>query len=119
MSKFKKGDAVRAIKGLQSGEFGIVVEPWYQPSASDWPCVIMERVDGSRFSAHHDEIELLDDPYEYAILRTLVGSPERPRIVGEFWATREETNEGLLNLSTDRVTYKLVKRKKAGPIEDA
>jgi hypothetical protein len=60
-----------------------------------------------------------EDEYEYGVLRTdLSGELGRPQIVGLCWSTREEVNESLLGISSDRVIYKIVKRLKAGRIED-
>lgn len=60
-----------------------------------------------------------EDPFEYAVQRTLVGGPGASMIVGEFWSRLDEVNVGLLNLSTERTDYTLVKRLKAGKIQTA
>jgi hypothetical protein len=67
------------------------------------------------------DVGLLLEPepeYEYAIERTIVG-PGRPTICGDWWSPRDEVNIGLLDLNTERTHYRLVKRRKAGPVEDA
>lgn len=57
--------------------------------------------------------------YEYAIQRKVLGGSEPPRIVGDWWSTRDEVNEGLLDITTEWAEYTLVRRRKAGPVENA
>lgn len=60
-----------------------------------------------------------EDPFEYAVQRTLVNGTGATMIVGEYWSTLNEVNVGLLNLSTERTDYTLVKRLKAGKVQKA
>jgi len=55
--------------------------------------------------------------YEYAIQRKVLGGSEPPSIVGDWWSTRDEVNEGLLDITTEWAEYTLVRRRKAGPVE--
>lgn len=53
--------------------------------------------------------------YEYGIQRSASGTST---IVGENWGPRGEVNMGLLKLTTGSVEYTLVRRRKAGPVEE-
>lgn len=124
MSKFNKGDKVRVVKGLGEGQSGVVTDPCWQISQSDWPCVEFLKEDGTFSYADEDNMELTDDPYEYAMQLTFGDTPRRI----ENWTTKEIAEEKLKwhgdgsKSHADPVwgpwTAKLVKRRKAGPIED-
>lgn len=83
------------------------------------PWVYVEgNLDVQHLASHVIETLELGD-YEYAIERTVLSGELGPVIVGEYWHTREDVNEKLLDLTSDRVSYRMVKRRKAGPAEDA
>jgi hypothetical protein len=65
-----------------------------------------------------------EDPYEYAIQRSNFVRTDRFFIVGDYWGEKEERTAAFRgfqkpNAGGSKITYKLVKRRKAGPIEDA
>lgn len=123
MAKFNKGDKVRVFKGIHEGTTGVVADPWWQVSQSDWPRVEFTTGDGMYFYADEDEMELTEDPYEYNVEYTDL-------ITGTVWLYRSlwEPNadwlkkkmaEAEANVHKLDYTSRLVKRRKAGPVEDA
>jgi hypothetical protein len=122
VSKFNEGDKVRVVKGVHAGLSGVVTDPWWQLSQSDWPCVEFLKDDGTYTYADEDDMELTEDPYEYAVMQTRVSNGEDlvKRLV---WGTLKEAQDdfGLMNRpsAVPVFTYRIVKRRKAGEIEDA
>jgi hypothetical protein len=126
MSKFNKGDTVRVVRGHNKGEMGIVTNPYWQIAANDWPFVLYDQEDGTRGSADESDMELIEDPtFEYAMQRTIQGRVQPIR----SWTNREHAERKLDFHGTGRTaeedptygpwTAKIVKRRKAGPVEDA
>lgn len=121
MSKFNVGDKVRISRGVDTGLTGVVTVPAWQISQSDWPFVLFTDENGYRRSADENDLELAEDPYEYGVLQTRVSTGEdlENRLV---WGTLEEAQEdfGLMNRpsATPVFTYRIVKRRKAGRIEN-
>ena len=64
-----------------------------------------------------DEAVRREALYEYAIKRTVIGLDETT-YVGGAWCDRGEVNMSLLTLTSEKVEYKLVRRRKAGPVEE-
>lgn len=85
--------------------------------AAGWHCMACGR--GS-FGGPCVSPEPQEDPYEYAVQRTSLNN-DKLYIVGNFWSDKEDREAVYKGLSDSRlpVTYKLVKRRKAGGIEDA
>lgn len=64
---------------------------------------------------------VLEDECEYAVMRNNLVNPNKSYIVGNFWsdkADRESLLESLSKVPPNNIDYKLVKRRKAGEIED-
>ena len=125
MSKFKEGDKVRVVKGLHAGVTGVVTEPSWVISQSDWPVVLFMDEEGFRFSAFEEDMELdagpVEDPYEYAMMQTRVHDNHdyTDRLV---WGTLKEAQDDVDLMRPGNpgyFSYRVVKRRKAGPIEDA
>lgn len=123
MAKFKVGDKVRVVKGHNEGDVGVVLDPWWQIAASDWPFVLFTKEDGTRDRADEDHMELVEDPTcEYAAQTTAISYPHRTEIVNGIWGSKEQAEHILArkkNSAFGLINIKLVKRKKAGPVEDA
>lgn len=123
MTKFKVGDEVRVTEGLLAGETGVIVCPFWQKAASDYPEVIVEFGDGESSFVDIDYVELLEDPYEYQVETSRNGVPITFYRL-EDWGTKEDA-EALLKTFTDSwelhkvdyLTARLVRRRKAGRIE--
>lgn len=120
METFTKGERVKFV------EKGFEEKGWTdrEGTITDHFCEYGEHRVGVLFDGEdvirelsEEYFEHLEDPYEYAIERTIVGGPGRPLIVGDHWSSRAEVNMSLLNLNTDRTTYRCVRRRKAGAIE--
>lgn len=65
----------------------------------------------------------MDDEYEYeyAVRRIGIYTPEMTYIVGNFWSDREDREDfikALTKVTPVGHTYKLIKRRKAGPEEE-
>lgn len=63
----------------------------------------------------------MEDEYEYAVRRVSLNKPGMTYIVGNFWSDRDDREQFLhaVNfMATDGLTYRLVRRKKAGPEEE-
>lgn len=130
MAKFSKGDKVRAFKGVHEGLAGVVADPWWQISQSDWPLVKFLKEDGTYDFVDEDYMELAEDPYEYNIEGTdlITGKVHLWR---ELWEPntdwlkrkleeRDDYDRKLLNAGgTLEYSRRMVKRRKAGEIEDA
>lgn len=59
--------------------------------------------------------------YEYAIMRSSTSDPGLKVIVGDYWGEREERETQLKNLTkvaVNPVEYRLIKRRRAGEIEN-
>jgi hypothetical protein len=128
MGKFNEGDKVRILKGSGSaheGKVGTVADPHWQISQSDWPLVKIDVGDGKYAFPDEDYCELAEDPYEYAVEWTVKGSDTPVPITADRWVQRDsaermiEFNERMFTDKMQEYTVKLVKRKKAGEIEDA
>jgi hypothetical protein len=122
-AKFKRGDLVVFMKGQYEGRKGIVTDPWWQISQSDWPCVEVQFTDETFGYGQDEEIELVEDPYEFAVQRFFGRAPRQ--VKPEEWTTLDVATVQLCALGlkgTDPTwgdwTAKLVKRRKAGRIED-
>lgn len=123
MAKFKRGDKVRVVRGHNEGEVGVVTNPYWQIAANDWPFVLYDQEDGARGSADEDCMELVEDPsYEYSVQFTVKA---RKLPVGR-WMSKSAAEQWLTDGGTEGFDgaygpweKKLVKRKKAGPVEDA
>lgn len=118
MAKFGKGDKVRVFKGVHEGTTGVVADPCWQVSQSDWPRVEFTTEDGMYFYADEDEMELTEDPYEYAV--QIITGPRAGDLV-PLWSDRKDRQDFIDDLYaySDAHSYKLVKRLKAGPVIDA
>jgi hypothetical protein len=123
MAKFNKGDKIRVTKGLFEGRAGIITDPWWQISQSDWPCVEFVEPDGMFVYADEDDMELTEDPYEYMVLRVYSAGGTQNK---GSWSTKAEAEAVFkaLGLTGADPTWgkwraKVVKRRKAGPVEDA
>ena len=124
MAKFSKDDKVRVVKGECEGLVGVVVDPWWQISQSDWPCVEFLTDAGMYVYEDEDNMELAEDPYEYAMQVTSHG-----KVVPNYdreWGTLEVAQERHERYTESwerlgRSSYlsaKVVKRRKAGKVED-
>jgi len=124
MSKFKAGQEVIFSKGNQKDVKGVVYIPSYQVSQSDWPEVIVEYGGGWRVFVDIDDVRPAEDPYEYAVEWTVKGSDVPRPILADRWVTRDsaertiEFNERMFPDKMQVYTVRLVKRRKAGPVED-
>jgi len=125
MAKFSKDDKVRVVKGRLEGKSGIVTDPAWQVSQSDWPRVEFITEDGSLyFYADEEDMELAEDPYEYAVEWTVKGSDVPRPILADRWGQRGsaertiEFNERMFPDKMEKYTVRLVKRRKAGKVED-
>lgn len=123
MAKFNTGDLVIFASGQYEGRQGVVTDPWWQISQSDWPCVEVQFTDGKFGYGDDKEIELVADPYEYAVQR-FFGRMPRP-VKADEWTSLDRATVQIDALGlhgTDPTwgdwTAKLVKRRKAGRIED-
>lgn len=124
MAKFSKDDKVRVVKGVNEGSEGVVTDPWWQISQSDWPCVEFLTAEGFYGYADEDDMELTEDPYEYASQATIHG--EVQQVASYDWATLEVAQERVdrytevwsRNGHGKYITAKVVKRRKAGKVED-
>jgi len=133
MGKFNEGDKVRILKGSGSaheGKVGTVADPHWQISQSDWPLVKIDVGDGKYAFPDEDYCELAEDPYEYNIEYTdeRTGKSHLHRQTWEpdtEWLKRkvedaEAYDRKLLNAGGSlEYSRRLVKRRKAGEIEDA
>ncbi len=123
MAKFKKGDKVRVVKGHNEGAEGTVTNPYWQIAANDWPFVLFTDDQGNRHSADEDCMALVEDPTcEYSVQYTIKARklpPARwmPKAAAEEWLNNGGTHG--FDGAYGPWEKKLVKRKKAGPIEDA
>lgn len=123
MNKFNRGDLVVFTDGYYEGRQGVVTDPFWQISASDWPSVEVRFTDGKFGYADENNISLVADPYEYAVQRFFGKVPRTVKV--DEWTTLESANTQIESLGTKGSdptwgdwTAKLVKRKKAGRIED-
>jgi hypothetical protein len=121
VSEFKEGDKVRVVKGVQKGKSGVVTNPHWQISQSDWPLVLFTDEDGNHCSSDEDSLELAEDPYEYGVLQTRVSTGE-DLVNRMVWGTLEEAQDDFKLMNRPSVvpvfTYRIVKRRKAGRIEN-
>ena len=132
MSEFEKGTRVRFIEDLSMGDSrdyfpakgteGIAEGSFCE--YGDYHGVTVLFDDGRHIDVKEDYLEHVEDPYEYAIQR----SGDRGDTVGEIseyaWSCRK-TAENVLEATLHRwkiygvdKTAKMVKRRKAGRIED-
>lgn len=125
MAKFSKDDKVCVVKGRLEGKSGIVTDPAWQVSQSDWPRVEFITEDGSLyFYADEEDMELAEDPYEYAMQVTNFG--EVQLIASYEWTILDVAQERQKryteiwehNGHAKNITAKVVKRRKAGKVED-
>lgn len=123
MSKFNTGELVVFSTGPHAGRKGIVTNPWWQISQSDWPEVEVQFTDGGFGYGKDEDIELVEDRYEYATQKFY---GKTPRTIHEDEWTTEEVARGRFNATSSpgvdptwgAYTVRLVKRRKAGRIED-
>lgn len=127
MAKFKIDDRVVAVKGRNIGIMGRVTDPYFQISQSDWPFVHYKDENGVVHSDDESRLELFDDPYEYAL--SMKDHKDEWKVVGDImdrynrtpvWGALEP-RERLLewyNKDFTHTEFKLVKRRKAGKVED-
>ena len=120
MSKFKRGDEVRFLAGSHEGRVGIVVIASYQISQSDWPEVKVSLGFGEFGFAFEEFLEFAVDRYEYAAKRTSIANPGLSLIVGSYWADRADRERFVKDMQEcqTRDRYSLVRRLKAGPVEE-
>lgn len=122
MAKFKAGDKVRVIKGHEEGASGVVTNPYWQIAANDWPFVLFTDDEGNRHSADDSNMVLVEDPTcEYSVQYTIKGRKLPPT----QWMSRDAAEEWLNNGGTYGFDgaygpweKKLVKRRKAGEVEN-
>jgi hypothetical protein len=119
MNKFEIGDRVRVEK---KGKEGVVVDYFCDYVVGDHQ--VQVQLDGERIALSYGEENVTyvgPDKYEYGVLQTRVSSGEDlvDRLV---WGTLKEAQDdfGLMNRpsAVPVFTYRIVKRRKAGNIED-
>lgn len=128
MSKFEVGQEVLFDVGYNYGMKGVVVDPHYQVSQSDWPEVVVQYGE-RRLFVDIDDVRPAVDPYEYNIEGTDVVTgkthiwrttwePTPDWLRGEV-EKRDAYDRQLRNAGgSPEYTRRLVKRRKAGPVED-
>lgn len=130
---FKVGQEVIFSKGDLKDVRGVVTTPFWQVSQSDYPEVILDYRD-DQGNLHGlfvdiDDVRPAEDPYEYALWfhYSYLDEPTLPQ--EHMWNTKEAAEaclrsfQGMVRKSESTSTpithkVKIVKRRKAGPIED-
>lgn len=134
MSKFKVGQEVIFSKGDLKDVKGVVHNPFWQVSQSDWPEVIVEFYDEQEqfrsLFVDIDDVRPAEDPYEYNIETTDLITGHTSLFKSTVWEpdtewlerkkeALDEYDKRLLNAGGElEYTRRLVKRRKAGRIED-
>jgi len=126
MSKFKVGQEVIFSHGDLEDVKGVILNPHFQISQSDWPEVVVQYGDDRRFFVDIDKVRPAEDPYEYNIERTSGITGRTSMCFGmDGWDDDREAVEGDFKdyLEGDGATmlgakFRMVKRRKAGPVED-
>lgn len=115
MKYFLPGDRVicTADHSEHHSKEGVLTQEWCEYGDHVWG---VNFDDGSYAELRYDYLEYVEDPYEYAIQRVSKDGQEEARIIGSFWNDRKEVNQSLLNLTSETVEYKLVKRRRAGEV---
>ena len=137
MSEFEKGTRVRFIEDLSMGDFSTYFPAkGTEGTAEDSFCeygdyhgVTVLFDDGKHIDVAESYLEHVEDPYEYNVERT---SLEHGSSYLQFdrWLDRETAADQYFGYCEAEdiheeeagfrfATYKLVKRRKAGPVEDA
>lgn len=121
LSKFKVGQEVIFSEGDLKEVTGVVHNPFWQESQSDWPEVVIDYNDGentSRILVDIDKVRPAVDPYEYGVTWKMPDSEEFYPIFSGEWTTLEEVQEGLRGYGSNFRGTKIVRRLKAGEPED-
>lgn len=124
MTEFEEGDRVRikerrGWEGYEDGREAIVEYSFCEYGDHGLKVKFVDNGEDREF-IDETMFEHVDDPCEYAVHRT--GPDGATRIVGDFWSDKEDRQGFLDSMNFDFVSgaviYKLVKRRKPGPVED-
>lgn len=117
MSKFKVGQEVLFDVGYNYGMKGVVINPHFQISQSDWPEVLVGYGDRT-IAVDIDDVRPAVDPYEYGATWLDWHDEYFPVLDGE-WGTLEEAQaEALDARKRGNPGGKIMRRLKAGEAED-
>lgn len=114
------GQEVIFSKGEDKDVRGVVHTPFWQVSQSEYPEVIIELADGTGVFVDIDDVRPAEDPYEYNL--EVPWSSRDNHILYDDWADKELIESMYRQMLEHRMAdniddVKIVKRKKAGPIE--
>lgn len=118
MSKFEVGQEVLFSRGDRKDLKGVIVNPHFQISQSDWPEVLVQ-YHQLRFFVDIDKVRPAVDPYEYGATWKMRGSEEYYPVFSEDWGTLEEAKANAEYAKTwDMQDTKIMRRLKPGEPED-
>lgn len=122
MSKFKVGQEVIFSKGDLKEVTGVVHNPFWQESQSDWPEVVIDYNDGEstrRLLVDIDYVRPAVDPYEYGATWKMQDSEKYHPVYSDEWGSLEDAQDELrIAREEARRGAKLMRRLKAGDPED-
>lgn len=130
MTRFEVGQEVIFSKGDLKDVRGVILNPYFQLSQSDWPEVIVEYEGDRRFFVNVDDVRPAEDPYEYSVQFHWLHNAENvwTEVSEHDWMDKEDA-ENWLQVQKDtekraeregkavKAVGRLVKRRKAGRTE--
>lgn len=121
MSRFKVGQEVIFSKGDLKDVKGVVHNPYWQISQSDWPEVVVDYNDGENTRRHLvdiDKVRPAVDPYEYGATWLDWHNVYFPVLDSEWGTIEEAQYEAQDAKKHGNVGGKIMRRLKAGEPED-